>query len=75
MTVCNSGQREVGNVLYRSPLALIAKLHPECFASACSMWSRNPMPVLIVICCVGVNWVACAASLNGTMPFFAASAS
>lgn len=39
------------------------------------MWSRNPIPVLMVICCVGVNWVACAASLNGTMPFFAASAS
>lgn len=33
------------------------------------------MPVLMVICCVAVNWVACAASLNGTMPFFAASAS
>lgn len=32
------------------------------------------MPVLIVICCVGVNCVACAASGGGTMPRFAASA-
>lgn len=33
------------------------------------------MPVWIVTCWVAVNWVAWAASLGGTMPFFAASAS
>lgn len=64
-----------GNSLYKSPFARTARLIPPCLASACSMWSRNPIPVLMVICWVGVNWVAWLASLGGTMPFLEASAS
>ena len=37
-------------VLVRSPFVLILRLHPACFANACSMWSRNPIPVHIQIC-------------------------
>lgn len=64
-----------GNSLYKSPFARTARLIPPCLASACSMWSRNPIPVLMVICCVAVNWVAWLASLDGTMPFLEAEAS
>lgn len=52
----------------------MAKLHPECFANACSIWSRNPIPVLTVTCCVAVNCVACSAPGSGMMPVLAASA-
>lgn len=33
------------------------------------------MPVLMVICCVGVNCVACGEALFGMIPFLLASAS
>lgn len=62
---CYGGVR---NALYKSPLALMAKLHPECFAKACSIWSRNPIPVLMVTCCVAVNCVACSEPGSGTIP-------
>ena len=34
-----------GGVLYRSPFVCSTRLQPACLASACSMWSRKPMPV------------------------------
>ena len=35
----------------RSPLVRNRRLQPPCFARACSMWSRKPMPVSTLICC------------------------
>lgn len=37
------------------------------------MWSRNPMPVFIVICWVDVNCVECGAFLSGRTPLAAAA--
>ena len=46
-------------VLYKSPLHRTRKLQPACFASACSMWSRKPMPVSISTCCEAEDCEAC----------------
>lgn len=39
------------DALWRSPLQFSAMLQPACLASAWSMWSRKPMPVLMEITC------------------------
>lgn len=41
-------------LLAKSPLHLNRRLHPACFAHACSMWSKNPTPVHIQMCCEAV---------------------
>lgn len=46
-------------VLWRSPLHIRARLQPECFAKACSMWSRKPMPVFTLMDCDLLDWLAC----------------
>lgn len=48
------------DALWRSPLQLSAMLQPACLASACSMWSRKPMPVLMEITCDLLVCEACA---------------
>jgi hypothetical protein len=50
--------------LCKSPLQAMAKLHPACFESAWSMWSRKPMPVLMLIVCDVLACVACPSSLR-----------
>lgn len=55
------GRGRVGmgaDVLCRSPLQTRARLQPECFASACSMWSRKPMPVFMRMVCDLLFWAA-----------------
>ena len=44
--------------LCRSPLQLSARLQPACFDRACSMWSRKPMPVLMLMTWDLLAWVA-----------------
>ena len=44
------GGSDLGDVLCRSPRVRRYRLQPECFAKACSMWSRNPIPVSMSIC-------------------------
>lgn len=46
--------------LCKSPRQRRAKLQPACLARACSMWSRNPMPVLTAMCCELLLCEACA---------------
>lgn len=45
--------------LCRSPLHIIAKLQPACFANACSIWSRKPIPVFTLIVCDLLDCEAC----------------
>ncbi|KAH6611547.1 hypothetical protein Trco_001567 [Trichoderma cornu-damae] len=48
------------DALCRSPWQLSAMLQPACLASACSMWSRKPMPVLTEMTCDLLASEACA---------------
>ena len=54
-------------VLVRSPLVLILRLQPACLANACSMWSRNPIPVHIQMCWCSVICDAWVSSVCGGM--------
>lgn len=37
------------NVLCKSPLQISDRLHPACFANACNIWSKKPIPELMLI--------------------------
>lgn len=48
----------MGGILCKSPLHNSCRLHPLCFAKACSMWSKKPIPVSIMMFCEVESCVA-----------------
>jgi hypothetical protein len=54
-----TGREGGGTELWRSPAQVRERDHPECFASACSMWSRNPIPEFMLMLWVEEVWEAC----------------
>lgn len=51
-------------------MAWMARLQPECLASAWSMWSRKPIPVLMEISCDEVVCAACSPASESALAAF-----